>query len=144
MATISSIEAVTIIHCDDEALLTEGLARAFKAHFPTANLISYNDPQLCLDKTDYSKSINVIISDYQMPGMDGVSLVRAMIKKVADAGKTKPALLVLFSAYDQEVKERHADMTFDLMISKPTKSKEIIDQIKSTLNMYGKYTGEKK
>jgi PAS domain S-box-containing protein len=75
---------------------------------------------------------NVIFMDIQMPDMDGVTAT----KKIKELGLKNQAPIVAMTAYSmKEDKERFLKSGLDDYISKPIKANELLNKIRSILNI---------
>ena len=64
-----------ILCVDDEESLLHALKRVFKPRF---EVITTTSPDEALDLLDRHPDVAVILSDYRMPGMNGLELLRAV------------------------------------------------------------------
>ena len=74
----------SVYFVDDDATLLEGLRRNFAMSKLDWKLFFYSDPKLALDKYR-EQPPDIVVSDLQMPGMDGLQMVAQMRDSLPDA-----------------------------------------------------------
>ena len=81
---------VTIVHIDDEPSMLSALRRSLTRSWPASDgilrLHSCVSPSVALD-TLLVDPVDVVISDYRMPEMDGVELLRRVRERQPHAGR---------------------------------------------------------
>lgn len=81
-------EKLEIVVVDDEAQITDLLATFINFCVPNANIRTFNDPCEALGFLK-SSPVDILITDYQMPKIDGISLMESIdpaIKKILVSG----------------------------------------------------------
>ncbi|HEY1213090.1 MAG TPA: response regulator, partial [Bryobacteraceae bacterium] len=74
-----------------------------------------------------SRTFDLIITDYQMPGMDGITLVREI--KSMFSGPTQPFILMLSSIERNIYREEAKDIGIDMFLTKPV----LVEQLNQIL-----------
>ena len=77
-----------------------------------------------------SQSPSLVITDHEMPLMNGIQLVEAMRKK--DFNKNVP-VIVISAKLSEEIIKRYKELNVDKIISKPFKQAELINCIKESV-----------
>ena len=75
-----------------------------------------------------NKLFDLIITDHQMPGMNGITLVRE-IKKIVGAGE--PFILMLSSLEKTMIRKEAEEIGIDRFLSKPVKINELVSLLSS-------------
>ncbi|MGD2154347.1 MAG: response regulator, partial [Gemmatimonadales bacterium] len=78
-----SEQKATILVVDDEEMVTSAL-RSFLQLEPTYRVLTFTSPLKALDTTD-SEWIDVVIADFMMPEMDGITFLKAVRKQRPEA-----------------------------------------------------------
>jgi uncharacterized protein (TIGR02266 family) len=78
--------------------------------------------------------LNLVITDLYMPVMDGFTLV----EKIRAEPKVKDTPVMIISAGGLEARERAADLGIDVYMQKPVKFLDIIQTVRTLLNVGGK------
>ena len=73
-----------ILFVDDDANILNGLRRRLRSTRPEWNLHFANSGSEAIELAE-NKDLDVIVSDIQMPGMDGVTLLETLQKTHPDA-----------------------------------------------------------
>ena len=116
----------TILVVDDERVQLKTLRRGLTINgYRVIEAISGRE---ALDQYNWNKQIDLILTDYSMPEMDGLDLLR----KIREKNKTMP--IVLMSAYGNKdlAKEAMHDHC-NAFIDKPFDMKELLSVIKNVL-----------
>ncbi len=105
-----------IVVVDDNMLITELFDNYFQISDLDINLYIFNDPFKALDFIKSGNKIDVLISDYKMPGINGLELLEA-----ASNGTTR----ILISGYVSSIAvEKLAELNA-IFFEKPVPMKEI-------------------
>jgi PAS domain S-box-containing protein len=70
-------QGVCVLHVDDEPRLAETVGRLLETHGEALSVATETDPAAALDRVG-SEPIDCVVSDYDMPGMDGLELLSAV------------------------------------------------------------------
>jgi signal transduction histidine kinase len=77
------MEALSLIVVDDESAHFQLIERAVTRYFPSASVIYFPNPMVCLERIDEIRP-DVIITDYHMPGMDGLGFLEVLNRERKD------------------------------------------------------------
>jgi CheY-like chemotaxis protein len=89
--------------------------------------LTVNDPASVLAARDHSRA-DLILIDYKMPGMDGLSLLKAL------RDRSCRARCILVSAFlNEDVRSRAADLGVDRVMEKPVDCCQLRDVIRDLL-----------
>lgn len=80
-----SEDKATILVVDDEEMVTSAL-RSFLQLETTYRVLTFTSPAAALDTAD-SEWIDVVIADFMMPEMDGITFLKAMRDKRPEASR---------------------------------------------------------
>lgn len=69
---------------DDDSVALDCLTVTLSRHFPTASIASFDDPRQAL-RVIQGTSFDVVLTDFNMPGMNGITLLRAARESGSDA-----------------------------------------------------------
>src|SRR5258708_37280283 len=70
-----------------------------------------------------NRSFDLIVTDYQMPEMDGITLVREI--KTMLTGRTQPFILMLSSIERNIYREEAKDIGIDMFLTKPVRVEQL-------------------
>ena len=70
-------EAITVLAVDDEPGLAEMTAQFLERHDDDLSVLTETSPQTALDRLETTR-VDCIVSDYQMPAMDGIAFLKAV------------------------------------------------------------------
>ena len=120
----------TVLVVDDHPNTADMLARAIRTIeiAPPLDVFTAESGEEALEQLR-ARSIEVLIVDYLLPGMNGLDLVVAL----REAGQM-PENVILISAYtvlDSEIKSRELDI--DARFSKPVKTEKILNLVRGLL-----------
>ncbi|MFA9215839.1 MAG: response regulator [Sphingomonadaceae bacterium] len=74
---------------------------------------------------------NIVLMDWQMPGMNGLDAVRAMRREAEQAGAEAPSFIMV-TAYNRDLlMEEARDAAIDAMLNKPVSASTLLDSISS-------------
>ncbi len=105
-----------VVVVDDKILITDLFESYFQLSDMNVNLYTFNDPYKALEFVKSNDQIDVLITDYKMPGINGIQLLEA----------TSPETTrILISGYVSSVAvERLAELNA-IFFEKPVPMKEI-------------------
>ena len=121
-----------ILICDDQYDFYETL-RFIINEYLDDNLVDVDfsenglDALLNTSKTKY----DLIISDFKMPGINGVEFVNTLRSR--ESSKNKKTPILMFSAYRPNLSELEAGEGSVDFMSKPFKSEELMEYIKNNI-----------
>jgi signal transduction histidine kinase/CheY-like chemotaxis protein len=127
------LEGLNLLVVEDEPDTRELLTTIFHAcHAEVRDVASPNEALKLLEEW----TPDVLISDIQMPGEDGYSLIRKVREKEGSSGMRLPAVaLTAHARVDDRV--RALAEGFDAHVSKPVEPAELIMVVASLVNRYG-------
>ena len=116
----------TILVVDDERVQLKTLKRGLTIHgYRVIEAISGRE---ALDQYNRNKQVDLILTDYSMPEMNGLDL----LKRIREKNKTMP--VVLMSAYgDQDLAKEAMHDQCNAFIDKPFDMEELLAVIKNAL-----------
>ena len=123
---VAKIEAgYTVMVVDDDPSVLATYRRLLsRAGYTT---VTMNDPLSALEAPDHSQA-DLILIDYKMPGMDGLSLLKALRERACRAR------CILVSAFlNEDVRTRAADLGVDKVMEKPVDCCQLRDVIRDLL-----------
>ena len=88
-----------------------------------------NSPDAALAILAINQTFNLIITDMQMPGMDGVELSKVIKSQKIDIP------IILLSSIGDESRHKYPEL-FAAVLNKPAKSKQLLQIIHQTLNIH--------
>lgn len=113
-----------VLLADDEPQLREGYAR-WLTRLGAANVFTAANGVEALEICR-THSVDLLISDVQMPVMDGVTLVA----RLSEAGKTLPRI-VFISGFSQVDQALMTSIRVDALLSKPFSPPELVAAIEA-------------
>jgi putative two-component system response regulator len=122
------MEPATIVVVDDD-LVALGLMEEIISHIPGCSAITFSDPAEALGWCQASHP-DVIVSDYQMPEMDGLQLLGHLR---ADASLGSVPIMMVTSVGDREVRHRALEMGATDFLSKPLDPAEVTARIRNMI-----------
>ncbi len=116
---------ITIIFVDDEKNLLDSLKRTLRPHSKEWNMRFLESGDEAL-KYISGNSCDIVVSDYKMPGMDGLELLSKIKEKYPQIKR-----ILLTGQSDTEIFNRAKDIV-DKYVSKPCRQEELIAALKGT------------
>jgi DNA-binding response OmpR family regulator len=126
--TRPAVQSVLVVddHPNTAAMLARAI-RTIELDVPVDVLTAITGEEALVHSRD--RSVEVLIVDYMMPGMNGLDLIEAM--RAADR---LPEHIILISAYtvlDEELDDR--EIKIDARFSKPVKTEKILHLVRGLL-----------
>ena len=119
------------------------ILQAYFAHWHMqTELTDSPDKALALAKeaNENHQDFDLIVSDMQMPGMDGMSLA---MKLKSDLKSKTPPIILLSSVGREEIKKQSGNYLFQKILQKPVKLSQLLDAVSTTLQIRAKPIPEK-
>lgn len=114
---------------DDEPNVTRALLRVLKRHLPlNVRVEAFNDPMQALARAREA-SFDVILSDYRMPQMDGITFLQAVRQTQAHAVR----MILSASTEVDTIMKAINDVEAFRYLTKPWHEDELIGQIQQAL-----------
>jgi len=128
----------TILIVDDEPNIISGLVRELNS-FQFSNVISAASGNEALGLLRSNPNVAVIVSDYRMPGLDGISFLLEAQEICPDATR-----MILTGVADLEMATNAINLgqIFRLLL-KPCKTDDFINSINAAVRQYELVTGER-
>ena len=127
------MEALRLIVVDDESAHFHLIERAVTRYFPSVSVTYFANPMVCLDRIDDIRP-DVIITDYRMPGMDGLGFLEVLNRERKDipviiiTGNGDESIAVKamkLGAWDYLVKSADCFSTIPRVIEKVIREREL-------------------
>ncbi|MEO8199382.1 MAG: HD domain-containing phosphohydrolase [Gemmatimonadota bacterium] len=125
------VGAASVVIVDDDVLAL-ALLEEIVTGLPAVEVTTFTDPHNALAYCQVS-SPDVIISDYQMPEMDGLTLLARLREEPALV--TVPIMIVT-AMTDREVRHRALELGASDFLSKPFDAAEIIARIRNMILLH--------
>ena len=125
----------TILIVDDSATYRQAISDSLKRiHL---NIVEAKDGQEALDILDTNKNISLIITDYEMPKLNGLELVHKVRQKYK---KDELSIIAVSSVDKKEIITKFLRYGANDFLNKPFSSDEIITRINSNLELLDLFT----
>jgi len=112
-------EQAKIVIIDDDENITVLLERILKKK-GYVNASFYNDPTKCLEEIQKSELFpDLVISDVNMPGMDGPQLLRSIKALAEERSKPVPGFVIMSALPDQITPEIREELHLEAVVKKP-------------------------
>jgi PAS domain S-box-containing protein len=131
-----------VLVVDDNATNLRILYAYFAHWHMQAELIDSADGALAIAKEANAnhRDFDLILTDMQMPGMDGVSLAKELNRSL---GLKTPPIILLSSVGREEIKRKSGGNLFQKTLQKPVKLSQLLDAVSSALQSQSKVNSEK-
>ncbi|MCG8480246.1 MAG: response regulator [Spirochaetales bacterium] len=130
----STLESIRVLVVDDNETVLEILTGYLETFGCVADRVSSAHQAI---EALRSHTYDVLVVDWNMPGMDGVELVT----HIRRSGTTHSPAVVMVSAYDlEELRERSRDAGIDVYLAKPVHQSTLFEALLAAL--YGAYEEE--
>jgi DNA-binding NtrC family response regulator len=114
------VKPLEIVVVDDTIEITELLESYIKICLIEANIHTFNDSREALDFIKATPDLQVVITDYKMPGVNGIQLLEA---------SPATATRIMLSGYLSEIAEEKLSELHAVVLEKPLSLKEIAKHI---------------
>ena len=118
---------IKIIFVDDEKNLLDGLKRMLRKKKDEWDMVFVMSGQAVLDLLEKNK-YHMVVSDYKMPGMDGLELLQMIKEKYPETNR-----IILSGQSETEVYDKAKEFA-DAYIPKPCSPEILISVIEKTAN----------
>jgi two-component system, NtrC family, response regulator GlrR len=116
--------AKRVLLVDDDADVLEGMRMSLEALLPEVQVLSATSGPSALDAIQRERP-DVLVTDYRMPGMDGLELTRRTLA----SWPTLPIIMV--SAFGHEVEEAARQANVRAFIPKPFDPQELASAVEA-------------
>lgn len=111
-----------ILVVDDEQMIREQLGVALKEAFNCEVLLAANGVEALAEFEAHRKDISIVVSDIQMPIMDGLEL----LKKIRAKDEKLPVIIISATAINKDLK----NMGVVIVVNKPFKMENLMAVVK--------------
>jgi CheY-like chemotaxis protein len=125
LAALPSTQGASVLLVDDDPDILENLAQALAAEGVACERAL--SAQEALDKAAKGR-YDVVISDINMPGIDGLELVQRL-----EARSARPPRFLLTTGYREHYQKRLADVTGAEVVDKPYDARAIAERVRDWL-----------
>ena len=105
-----------IVVVDDKVMITDLFESYIRLSGADVNIYKFNDPTKALEFINSKQKIDIIITDYNMPGLNGIDLLKACPME---------ATRILISGYISDVAEERLKKLNAVFFEKPVPMKQI-------------------
>lgn len=121
---IHETKDIAILIVEDNSDLLDVLEKRFSREFETFRALDGNEALKILEDND----IDIVVTDYVMPGMDGIELTKYLKKEI---GYSHIPVILLTAKQNKEDKITGFEAGADVYITKPFDTESLIANIKS-------------
>ena len=107
---------VDIVVVDDKVMITDLFESYIRLSGANVNVYTFNDPSKALEFINSNQKIDIIITDYKMPGLNGIELLKA---------SPMEATRILISGYISDIAEEKLNELNAVFFEKPVPMKQI-------------------
>lgn len=119
-------EATTILVCDDSRVSRMMVSKIIDTHLPGSRIIEADSGEDALAKISAENSVDLMIIDYNMPGMNGLELASQLRARFANTQ------ICLLTANIQQSTQQKAEQENILFFKKPV-TEDRVKEILATL-----------
>ena len=105
-----------VVVVDDKVMITDLFESYIRLSGAHVNIYTFNDPTKALEFINSNQKIDIIITDYKMPGLNGIELLKACPME---------ATRILISGYISDVAEERLNELNAVFFEKPVPMKQI-------------------
>lgn len=116
---------IKIAVVDDDNMFLE-MTKMIVSHDIDKNVVSFQSSKAAWDHIEHNDSANIILSDINMPGMDGMQLLSQIKQKY-------PAKICIMMSGDPDNEVPVRKLGADGFLSKPFQARELLSLIQSFL-----------
>ena len=109
-------KTVQIVVVDDKVMITDLFESYIKLSGADANVYTFNDSVKAMDFISHNDNIDIIITDYKMPEINGLQLLEASPDK---------SIRILISGYVSDIAEEKLGELHAMFFEKPVPMKQI-------------------
>jgi putative two-component system response regulator len=120
-----------VVFVDDERNVLNGFRRMLEAESVSWDMVFLDSALPVLEETK-NHEVDVIISDIQMPGIDGFQLLTQL--KRSERTKDIPVIIVTGN-HEKDLKRRALDMGAADLLGKPIDTEDLIARVQSALRL---------
>lgn len=111
-----------VLYVDDEPINTTLFKINFKKHFKVILSLS---GQEALEKLETENDIDVVVSDFRMPGLNGVEFIRKANKTFGQ----RPSVILTGFDTNKDIEEAMKDGEVNALLHKPMNKEELITTV---------------
>ncbi len=128
---LHSLKGMKVLGCDDNETVRLFLKKSFESLEFDGTIVESGEKVIETLLVNKNKPYQLIILDYMMPGMDGLTTTEQIHKNKEIS--TNPKIILLTAFNNEELRQRAAELGIDAFILKPVSRSTIYDTI---LNLY--------
>ncbi|AEV31826.1 response regulator [Owenweeksia hongkongensis] len=113
---------IKVLYVDDEPINTTLFKINFKKHFEVILSMSGEE---ALAKLEANEDIDVVVSDFKMPGLNGVEFIREANEKYGQ----RPSVILTGFDTNKDIEEAMQDGNVNALLHKPMDKEELIETV---------------
>lgn len=127
---VRNLTGLRVLVVDDSDIARSVLARMVETLGWVAR--TADSAGTALEVLSSGEKFDVVLMDWQMPGMDGVSATREVRRGRAGGGEEQPLIIMVTARMREEVEKLAGDRLFDAILTKPLSASQLYDAIASS------------
>ena len=118
-----------VLYVDDEPINTTLFKINFKKYF---NIILSMSGEEALKKLESETDVNVVVSDFKMPGLNGVEFIRKANEKFGQ----RPSVILTGFDTNEDIESALQDGSINALLHKPMNKEELLATINKCYESY--------
>lgn len=120
---------IKVLYVDDEPINTTLFKINFKKHF---NVVLSMSGEEALKTMESERDIDVVVSDFRMPGLNGVEFIREANKKFGQ----RPSVILTGFDTNKDIEEAIKEGSVNALLQKPMNKEELIATVNQCYENY--------